>query len=741
MKVASLLIELHTEELPPKSLKTLSEAFAAGIEAGLRARQFLSEDSAATAFATPRRLAVRITHVKSRSADQPFRQKLLPAAIGLDALGNATAALLKKLKSLGVDIDIKSLARESDGKQDVLVYEGVKAGETLVAALQAALDEAIAKLPIAKVMSYQLADGETTVNFVRPAHRLIALHGHEVVPVQVLGLRAGTKTFGHRFHAPGELAIHSAETYEEQLKREGKLIASFGARRARMLEWLTKSAEAIGATPVMPDDLLHEVTALVELPVVYESGFEAEFLTVPQECLILTMQQNQKYFALKDANGRLINRFLLVSNIRTDDPSAIVAGNARVVRARLADAKFFYDQDRKQTLESRVPGLANVVYHNKLGSQLDRVERVIGIAVEIAKKLKVDVTHVERAARLAKADLRTLMVGEFPELQGLMGRYYALHDGEHADIADAIEQHYWPRFSGDALPIGPVATCVALADKLETIVSLFGVGERPTGDKDPFALRRHALGVLRILVDKRLALELPAQIEFASDVLLKSKRLKFHTEAVETIRKIKEQSELKPSIAIASRAQRLAHSGPAIPETPEGLDSAILDFFIDRLRGLLREGRYEVSEIEAVLASMPTVVAQVPERLAAVRDFMSLPESESLAAANKRIGNILKKASSVPTKFDDKLLIEPAEKELAAATAKLAPQADKLFAAGDYAGMLRALAPPKAPVDRFFDTVLVNAEDPKLRDNRLALLAQLRTLMNRVADLSQLSSG
>jgi glycyl-tRNA synthetase beta chain len=712
VKLASLLVELHTEELPPKSLKTLSEAFAAGIEAGLRARQFLSEDSAATSFATPRRLAVRITHVKSRSADQPFRQKLLPAAIGLDALGNATAALLKKLKSLGVDIDIKSLARESDGKQDVLVYEGVKAGETLVAALQTALDEALAKLPIAKVMSYQLADGETTVNFVRPAHRLIALHGHEVVPVQVLGLRAGTKTFGHRFHAPGELAIHSAETYEEQLKREGKLIASFDARRASIVEWLTKSAETIGATPVMPDDLLDEVTALVELPVVYESGFEAEFLTVPQECLILTMQQNQKYFALKDANGRLINRFLLVSNIKTDDPSAIVAGNARVVRARLADAKFFYDQDRKQALESRVPGLANVVYHNRLGSQLDRVERVIGIAVEIAKKLKVDVTHVERAARLAKADLRTLMVGEFPELQGLMGRYYALHDGEHTDIADAIEQHYWPRFSGDALPIGPVAICVALADKLESLVALFCINERPTGDKDPFALRRHAIGVLRILTEARFSLNLDRLLAIALG-------------AMESSWRIRPQSVTDEEWLAAA----------------EGYCDDISEFLFERLRFLLRDEGYTANEVEAVLALRPQHVAKVPHQLAAVRDFMSLPESESLAAANKRIGNILKIAASVPTQFDHKLLIEPAEKELAAATAKLAPQAEKLFAAGDYAGMLRALAPLKAPVDRFFDTVMVNAEDAKLRDNRLALLAQLRALMNRVADISMLAAG
>jgi glycyl-tRNA synthetase beta chain len=725
VKLASLLVELHTEELPPKSLKTLSEAFAAGIEAGLRARQFLSEDSAATSFATPRRLAVRITHVKSRSADQPFRQKLLPAAIGLDALGNATAALLKKLKSLGVDIDIKSLARESDGKQDVLVYEGVKAGETLVAALQTALDEALAKLPIAKVMSYQLADGETTVNFVRPAHRLIALHGHEVVPVQVLGLRAGTKTFGHRFHAPGELAIHSAETYEEQLKREGKLIASFDARRASIVEWLTKSAETIGATPVMPDDLLDEVTALVELPVVYESGFEAEFLTVPQECLILTMQQNQKYFALKDANGRLINRFLLVSNIKTDDPSAIVAGNARVVRARLADAKFFYDQDRKQALESRVPGLANVVYHNRLGSQLDRVERIQSIATAIGSSLHIGddvLPEVSRAAYLSKADLLTLMVGEFPELQGTMGWYYALHDGESQPVCAAIRRQYDTHLVHDA-----VGVCVALADRTEALVGLTLVGERATGDKDPFAMRRHAISILRLIQAYNLSLRLTD--------LFAAAKIGFDRWA--------DKLDMWPlsNHKVKLPPPPVGSSVPSAPRLTEETWRVIEDFLFDRLRGLLREDGYTANEVEAVLALRPQQVAKIPHLLAAVRDFMSLPESESLAAANKRIGNILKKASSVPTKFDDKLLIEPAEKELAAATAELAPQAEKLFAAGDYAGMLRALAPLKAPVDRFFDTVLVNAEDPKLRDNRLALLAHLRTLMNRVADLSQLSSG
>ncbi|GIL06538.1 MAG: glycine--tRNA ligase beta subunit [Betaproteobacteria bacterium] len=704
---ANLLIELHTEELPPKALKTLSEAFAAGIEQGLRSLQFLAPDSRVTVFGSPRRLGVHITHVAARSADQPFKQKLMPLAVAQDKAKNWTAAFLKKLESLGRGHLAKlaigthegpdALLVENDGKAESVFLKSVAAGQPLITELQAALDETIAKLPIPKIMSYQLADG-TTVQFVRPAHRLVALHGHQPLPVQALGLIGGTKTFGHRFLSQGEIAVHSADTYAEQLEREGRVIASFEARRARIAELVTAAAAKLGAQAVMPAALLDEVTALVEWPVVYESGFEAEFLAVPQECLILTMQQNQKYFALMDANGKLLNRFLLVSHLQTDDPSAIVAGNARVVRARLADAKFFYDQDRKATLESRIPGLASVVYHNKLGSQLERVERVTGIAVEIAKALGVDETHVERAARLAKADLRTLMVGEFPELQGIMGRYYAQHDGEAPDVANAIEEHYRPRFADDALPASRVGTCVALADKLETLVGLFGVGEKPTGDKDPFALRRHAIGVLRMLMEKRL--------DIALDRLL----------------------------AIAEGSFSVAKAYAAAT-------GEVASFIYDRLRGLLREQGYSANEVEAVVSLAPTRIDVVPAQLAAVRAFMKLPEAESLTAANKRIGNILKKAGAVPASFDPSLLFEPAEKALAAAFEQVRPIAEQRFAQGDYAGMLKSLAPLKLPVDAFFDDVMVNVEDARIRDNRLALLAALRATMNRVADLSLLAAG
>ena len=704
---ASLLVELHTEELPPKALKALSEAFAKGIEEGLRARGFLGPTSATTAYATPRRLAVHISHVATKSPDQPFKQKLMPLSVAEDKAGKRTAAFIKKLHGLGrghlahlpfgTHDGPDVLPVESDGKTDSVFLQSIAVGLPLVRGLQESLDETLASLPIPKVMSYQLADGTTTVQFVRPAHRLVAMHGHAVVPIQALGLLAGTKTHGHRFIAPGDLPVHGADTYVTQLREEGRVIASFAERRER-IEWLLRTEAAeLHAEPVMPDELLDEVTALVEWPVVYDSSFDPEYLEVPAECLILTMQQNQRYFALKDEAGKLLNRFLLVSQIEASDGGkAIRAGNARVVRARLADAKFFYDQDRKQTLESRIPGLAGVVYHSKLGSQLERVERLTGIAVGIAKEIDVDLTHVERAARLAKADLRTLMVGEFPELQGTMGAYYALHDGEPADVAHAIREHYQPRFAGDALPASPVGVCVALADKLETLVGLFGVGERPTGEKDPYALRRHALGVLRMLMEGGWALPLDRLLAIGREAFV---------------------------------------STPAVKDA----NGDLAEFCFERLRGLLRELGYSANEVEAVVGQRPQRIDLVPQQLAAVRAFMELPEAESLAAANKRIGNILKKADTVPDSYDGALLLEPAERSLAAAYGAVRPAAERLYAGGDYTGMLKSLAPLKLPVDRFFDEVMVNVDDAKLRANRLGLLASLRATMNRVADISRLS--
>jgi glycyl-tRNA synthetase beta chain len=696
----NLLVELQVEELPPKALKKLGEAFGTELAAGLRAARLLAETSVVTSFATPRRLAAHITQVEAATPPEPRREKLVPASVGVGKDGGKTPALQKKLEALGAGAtELSALERSSDGKQEMLYLAFTAPARPLAGELQAALDRALSKLPIPKVMSYQLANGWSNVNFVRPAHALVALHGAEVVPVSVLGLHAGRTTVGHRFEAKASpLAIRDADSYAQQLADEGAVIASFAERRAEIARQLQAAVVGAGLKPIDDDALLDEVTALVERPNVLTCQFEPEFLDVPQECLILTMKANQKYFPLLDAAGELTNKFLIVSNIRPADPRAVIEGNERVVRPRLADAKFFFDQDRKSTLESRVDGLRSVVYHARLGSQLDRVERLTSIAVEIARELRADVTHVERAARLAKADLRTLMVGEFPELQGIMGTYYARHDGEAADVAAAIEEHYHPRFAGDTLPGSHVGLCVALADKIETLVGLFGVGERPTGEKDPFALRRHALGVLRMLMEARLPLPLDRLLAIGA----------------------------QPFAGVKDFAD------PA---------SELTAFFYDRLRGVLRDDGYSANEVEAVVALAPVRIDDVTPRLAAVRAFAALPEADSLAAANKRISNILKKSDGAAASIDTALLFEPAEKSLAEALAGTRPQAEKFFAAGDYTGMLKSLAPLKLPVDKFFDDVMVNVDDARLRSNRLALLAALRAEMNRVADLSLLAAG
>jgi len=697
----NLLVELFVEELPPKALKKLGEAFAAVLTEGLRAQGLAGEHSATTAFASPRRLAAHISAVREFAEDKPVSQKLVPVSVGLDAAGQPTPALLKKLASLGADASVvPQLQRKVDGKAEALFFDSIVKGATLTEGLQKALVEALAKLPIPKVMQYQLADGWTSVSFVRPAHGLVALHGADIVPVTALGLSAGRETHGHRFEADVDpVMLQHADHYAEQLATQGAVIASFAARHGEIARQLQAAAAKQGLTPIDDAALLDEVTALVERPNVLTCSFEEAFLGVPSECLILTMKANQKYFPLLDAAGKLTNQFLVVSNIRPDDASRVIEGNERVVRPRLADAKFFYDQDRKRTLESRVAGLDKVVYHGKLGTQGERVLRVRAIARGIADTAfqheKIG-DAVERAALLAKADLLTDMVGEFPELQGIMGGYYAAHDGETTEVAQAIEDHYKPRFAGDTLPRGDVGVVVALADKLETLVGLFGIGQLPTGDKDPFALRRHALGLIRMLVEKAVAIDLPTLAALAVPVF----------GAVVT--------------------------DPTVP---------LLDFIYDRLAGSLREQGYTAQEVDAVLSLRPPRLADVAARLAAVRAFAALPEAAPLAAANKRVGNILKKVEgAVVARVDTALLKEPAEAALNEALVAAKPRADAAFERGDYAASLQALAVLKTPVDAFFDGVMVNAEDDKLRANRLGLLATLHAAMNRVADLSKLAS-
>jgi glycyl-tRNA synthetase beta chain len=703
---ATLVVELVTEELPPKALKRLSEAFASSLSDGLRSRGFLGDGAAVTPYATPRRLAVAVSHVYPVAPDEEVVDKLMPAKVARDANG-ASPALVKKLTGLGrAHLATPSLDAAdgsdrvyvaSDGKSDYVYLVRLAKGPPLARALQDALEETLSRLPIPKVMSYPRAGGYyNDVKFVRPAHSLLALHGEDVVPVSALGLAAGRATAGHRFMGRADLSITSAEAYAPTLEAEGKVMPEFARRRADIVGKLLHAAA--GATVIMPDALLDEVTALVEWPAVYAGAFDRAFLAVPQECLILTMQQNQKYFALADERGTLLHRFLLVSNLETRDPTAIVQGNERVLRARLADAGFFYDQDRKVPLAARVARLPGIVHHNKLGTLADRVERLRFLARNIGPKIGAPLAEADRAALLAKADLVTDMVGEFPELQGTMGRYYAQHDGEAPAVADAIAQHYWPRFAGDTLPEGPVAQSVALADKLEALAGMFGIGQVPTGDKDPFGLRRAAIGVLRILIEKRLALPLSALLGLAFQAF---------------------------------------NAVPAAKPAPE----ALAGFLYERLRAHLRDQGYSANQVEAVLAQKPERIDLVPEQLAAVKAFEALPEADALAAANKRIVNILRKAEADAAPAVDRgRLTTGAEHDLWQAFQHLAPVVDAHCASGNYTAALMVLATAKPAVDRFFDDVMVMADDPDVRANRLALLRGVAATMNRVADLSKLAA-
>ncbi len=705
----NLLVELFVEELPPKALKKLGESFASVLFEQLREAGLTDAQSVVTAYASPRRLAAHVTQVAAQAADKAIQQKLMPVAVGLDASGNASPALLKKLQALGADVSnpaavVASLKRAPDGKAEALFYDSVAKGASLLQGLQKALDESLAKLPIPKVMTYQLETdcelpGWTSVNFVRPAHGLVALHGKDVVPVKALGLKAGQQTHGHRFEAKvSPVVIQDADSYAATLARDGAVIASFSERRAEIVRQLNAAAAKVGggAKAIEDDALLDEVTALVERPNVLTCEFEKQFLEVPQECLILTMKANQKYFPLLTAEGKLTHQFLVVSNISPSDASAVIGGNERVVRPRLADAKFFFDQDRKKTLASRVEGLNKVVYHNKLGTQGERMARVRGIAKALGQAIGGDALAqaADTAAQLAKTDLLTDMVGEFPELQGIMGGYYARHDGLSHDIANAIEDHYRPRFAGDELPRNNVGLVVALADKLETLVGMFGIGNLPSGDKDPFALRRHALGVIRMLMEKDLALDW---------------------------------------------RQLLALAVPVFGDKITDPSEALTTFLFDRLAGALREQGYSVQEVDAVLALHPARLGQVPKLLAAVRAFAALPESPALAAANKRIGNILKKADEVDPHVNPALLKESAEQALHEVMQRLLPESEALFKAGDYTGSLQTLAALRSPVDAFFDDVMVNAEEMDVRLNRQGLLKCLHVAMNRVADLSRLA--
>ena len=709
---ATLLVELLCEELPPKALKRLGSAFAEGLHKGLAKRDLLAPTSKTRAFATPRRLAAAITEVRPETQAREIEVKLMPVSVALDAAGNPTPALAKKLEAAGLaGIDPAKLTRRMDGKTQMLFARSTTPAMPLAQALQAALEEAIASLPIPKVMSYQLADGETTVQFVRPVHGIVALHGTAIVAVKALGLEAGNRTQGHRFQGRRDITLASADTYERQLADDGRVIADFDARRARISTLLGEAAAAHTAKFEPPEALVDEVTALVEWPAVYAGTFDEEFLAVPQECLILTMQQNQKYFALKSPEGKLLPHFLIVSNLALDDPSNVVRGNERVIRPRLADARFFFETDKKTRLADRVPQLESIVYHNKLGTQAQRVERLRKLAVAIQESLprgKAGREYADRAAYLAKADLVTLMVGEFPELQGTIGRYYAESDGEQPSVARAVEQHYWPRFSGDALPVGDASIAVALADRLDALVGMFSIGVVPTGDKDPFALRRAALGIVRILMETTPALGI----------------------------------ELTPLLRKAAEVLKVPH------EKLEALLGSVREFVRDRAANLMRERGYTAHQVAAVMEvdsaeSKPDRLDLLPRKLEAVREFAALPESASLAAANKRISNILRQAhqkGETPGFVESDSFAERQEHELYHALRHASAKAGPQFEKGNYTDYLKSFAVLRAPVDAFFEAVMVMAEDPAVRRKRLNLLYELEFEMNRVADISKLAS-
>jgi len=708
----SLLIELQAEELPPKALSSLSNAFAQGIFNSLLQQGLLGSDSQLTPFATPRRLAAHISHVSAKAADQNIQVKLMPVSVGLDAQGQATPALLKKMQSLGMDAQqVPHLAQKMDGKALALFIEQAQIGVSIQQGLQVALDHSISHLPIPKLMTYQLdkdcaLPGWDSVSFVRPVHHLVALFGEQVLAVTTLGLTAGRKTLGHRFEAQAaSIDISHADHYEQELLEQGAVIASFDKRKVQIQQQLLQVAQAAGEglKPIQDEALLMEVTGLVEKPNVLLCQFDKAFLDVPAECLVLTMKANQKYFPLLSAKEELTHQFLVVSNITPTDPSAVITGNERVVRPRLADAQFFYNQDRQHTLASRLDRLAKVVYHNQLGTQQQRMLRVSALVQQLSPVLSSAAEQADAltAAQLAKTDLLTDMVAEFPELQGTMGAYYALNDGHSQQVAHAIEDHYKPRFAGDSLPRSDVGCLLALADKLETLTGMFGIGNLPTGDKDPYALRRQALGVIRILLRAPFdALQLEHLLETGLAVLAKECDIDV----------VKAKTEL-------------------------------YQFILDRFAVNLKDQGYSAFEVDAVLALRPQCFGDVPARMEAVRAFAAMPQAEALAAANKRISNILKKASNADSgHFSSEQLTLPAEKNLYDAMAQSVKQADTFYAQKNYTDSLKALAALREPVDAFFNDVMVNDPNEDIRRNRLGLLNQLHDSLNRVADLSRLAN-
>lgn len=682
-----LLVEIGTEELPPKALPTLSAAFADGIVKGLEEAGLHPESL--YPFASPRRLAVWVKGVAAQQADQIVERRGPALKGAFDADGNPTRAATAFAASCGVNV--ADLGKVETDKGAWLVFRQQQAGQATTALFATLVEKSLAALPIPKRMRW----GSGTAEFVRPVHWVVMLADGQVIEAEILGIKAGRVSYGHRFHAPDAIFINQPSSYAEQLGG-GYVIARFAARREMIIKQVESLAHQLGGKAIMPDSLLDEVTALVEWPQAVAGRFEERFLDVPQEALISTMQDNQKYFALVDANGKLMPHFITIANIESRDVAKVAQGNERVIRPRFSDAEFFWNQDKKQTLASRREQLKSMVFQQKLGTLHDKSARVSPLAASIAGQLGGDAALASRAAELGKCDLVSNMVFEFTELQGIMGRYYATHDGEPAAVAAALDEQYMPRFAGDDLPEGQTGQILALAERLDTLTGIFAIGQKPTGAKDPFGLRRAALGVLRLLIEKQLPLDLASLLDQAAEGF---------------------------TAPLGSK--------PATAET--------LDYILERLRGYYQEQGIGPAIVEAVAALKPTQPLDFDRRVKAVAAFRQLTAAESLAAANKRISNILKKVEgSVPATIDPALLQAPAEQALAQAVQAQEAAVAPLFAAGDYEAALLSLASLREPVDRFFDEVMVMADDEALKNNRLALLGRMRGLFLRVADLSVL---
>ena len=696
MKLDTLLIEFITEELPPNSLKELGEKFGQLITQGLK-EQSLIKDSDMKVFSTPRRLGVKILNVADRSEDKKTLIKLMPEKIGFDEKGQSTQALSKKLQSINeTDEAISRIKREDEKGQTILYIEKNIVGINLEDILSKIIDNCINQLPIKKMMSYQLDDGWTSVNFVRPIKNLLILHGSEILKVSSLGFEANNKSFGHRFESKEKiLNVDHADNYEKILLETGGVITNFNQRKEKIYTDIILAAKSFKEELHIVEDeaLLNEVTALVEMPNILIGSFEERFLKIPQECLILTMKVNQKYFPLFDKSNQLTNYFIIVSNLTPKDPTNIIQGNEKVIRPRLADAGFFFEQDKKQSLKSLSQKLSSIVYHNKLGTQAERAGRVGLILKHISEELefKQDINY-EEFALISKADLLSQMVGEFPELQGVMGAIYASEDVQYKNIASAIEDHYKPKFSGDSLPKNLFGNYAALAEKFETLIGLFSINEQPTGDKDPFSLRRNAIGIIRILIEKNIPLNFSNLIDM-------------HT-----------------------------------PKGKKDSCNSLKTFIYERLSNYLKDKNFTSNEVDAVISLKPCHLNDVISKLEAIRKFSNLEQSKDLASANKRVSNILKKYTGSITKVDELLLSEVEEIRLFKTITKLNPTINEDLVKKNFIGALNSLVDLKDPIDEFFENVMVNSKDEKIKMNRHNLLKHLHISLNSVADISKLAN-